>query len=68
MVLLSCAENLVHSGRGRIRVAEFAQLFQPEHRVNALREDYARMQEIFFGEPPEFNAMMAGQLFYLRNK
>ncbi|HTV62318.1 MAG TPA: nucleotidyl transferase AbiEii/AbiGii toxin family protein [Verrucomicrobiae bacterium] len=31
----------------------------PEHRVNALREDYARMQEMFFGKPPEFNAMMA---------
>ena len=31
----------------------------PEHRVNALREDYARMQEMFFGEPPEFNAIMA---------
>ena len=31
----------------------------PEHRVNSLREDYARMQEMFFGEPPEFNAMMA---------
>ena len=31
----------------------------PEHRINALREDYARMQEMFFGEPPEFNGMMA---------
>jgi hypothetical protein len=31
----------------------------PDQRVNALREDYARMQEMFFGEPPEFNIMMA---------
>lgn len=31
----------------------------PDHRINALREDYARMQEMFFGAPPEFSAMMA---------
>jgi hypothetical protein len=30
----------------------------PEQRLNALREDYRRMQEMFFGIPPEFNAMI----------
>lgn len=31
----------------------------PEERVCLLREDYVRMQEMFFSEPPEFGAMMA---------
>ncbi|MCI0533692.1 MAG: nucleotidyl transferase AbiEii/AbiGii toxin family protein [Verrucomicrobiales bacterium] len=30
-----------------------------DERVSALREDYTRMQEMFFGEQPEFGAMMA---------
>lgn len=30
----------------------------PEHRVAGLRDDYARMQEMFFGGPPDFNGMM----------
>lgn len=41
------------AAKGRLKISP------PEHRINALREDYARMQEMFFGEPPEFNAMMA---------
>jgi hypothetical protein len=27
----------------------------PEHRVKALRDDYAKMQQMFFGEPPQFD-------------
>ncbi len=34
-------------------------IYPPDHRINVLREDCARMQEMFFGEPPEFNTMMA---------
>ena len=41
------------AAKGRLKISP------PEYRVNALREDYARMQEMFFGEPPEFNAIMA---------
>lgn len=32
----------------------------PPERVKALRDDYAKMQQMFFGEPPEFDAIMAG--------
>ena len=38
--------------RGTLRIVP------PEQRLNALREDYRKMQEMFFGTPPEFNAMI----------
>ena len=38
--------------RGTLRI------IPPEQRLNPLREDYRRMQEMFFGTPPEFNAMI----------
>ena len=31
----------------------------PEQRVKALRDDYGKMQQMFFGEPPEFDHIMA---------
>lgn len=31
----------------------------PEHRLKALREDYARMQQMFFGEAPGFDQIVA---------
>ena len=31
----------------------------PEHRLKALREDYAKMQQMFFGEPPGFDNIIA---------
>lgn len=34
-------------------------LAPPEHRLKALREDYARMQQMFFGEPPDFDKIGA---------
>jgi len=37
---------------GTLRVAP------PEHRLKALREDYAKMQQMFFGEPPDFGRMI----------
>jgi hypothetical protein len=30
----------------------------PEHRLDALWQDYAKMQQMFFGEPPEFEGMI----------
>lgn len=30
----------------------------PGERIGALNDDYARMQEMFFGQPPDFTAMM----------
>ncbi|MEW6304020.1 MAG: nucleotidyl transferase AbiEii/AbiGii toxin family protein [Verrucomicrobiota bacterium] len=30
----------------------------PDPRLKALREDYGRMQQMFFGKPPEFDAMI----------
>lgn len=30
----------------------------PDHRIAALSDDYSLMQEMFFGEPPEFDVMM----------
>ncbi|HRY49077.1 MAG TPA: nucleotidyl transferase AbiEii/AbiGii toxin family protein [Candidatus Paceibacterota bacterium] len=30
-------------------------IMPPEHRLKALREDYAKMQQMFFGEPPSFD-------------
>ncbi len=38
--------------KGTLRVAP------PEHRLKALREDYAKMQQMFFGEPPDFGRMI----------
>jgi len=37
---------------GTLRVAP------PEHRLKALREDYAKMLQTFFGEPPEFGRLI----------
>lgn len=31
----------------------------PEHRLKALRDDYTRMQQMFFGTPPEFDKIIA---------
>jgi len=34
---------------------------RPDHRLKALRDDYARMKkELFFGEPPTFDEILAG--------
>ena len=41
------------SNKGSLRVAPL------EHRLDALRQDYAKMQQMFFGEPPEFDGMIA---------
>jgi hypothetical protein len=38
--------------KGTLRIAP------PEPRLQALREDYARMQQMFFGQPPEFAAIL----------
>lgn len=35
--------------KGSLRIAP------PEHRVKALQDDYSKMQQMFFGEPPQFN-------------
>jgi len=40
------------AAKGTLRIAP------PEHRMKAMREDYARMQEMFFGQPPLFDPMM----------
>ena len=31
----------------------------PEHRLKALRDDYTRMQQMFFGTPPDFDKIIA---------
>jgi hypothetical protein len=31
----------------------------PEHRLKALRDDYTRMQQMFFGAPPDFDKIIA---------
>lgn len=31
----------------------------PEHRLKSLRDDYTRMQQMFFGTPPEFDKIIA---------
>lgn len=41
------------AARGSLRVTP------PESRLKALRDDYARMQQMFFGEPPEFDKIIA---------
>jgi hypothetical protein len=38
--------------KGTLRIAP------PESRVKALRDDYARMQQMFFAEPPNFDTML----------
>jgi len=38
--------------KGTLRIAP------PEHRSKALRDDYAKMQQMFFGEPPNFDTML----------
>ena len=38
--------------KGSLRIAP------PAERVKTLRDDYARMQQMFFGEPPEFDQML----------
>ena len=38
--------------RGSLRIVP------PEQRLAALRDDYRKMQEMFFGTPPEFNSMI----------
>jgi hypothetical protein len=38
---------------GALRVAP------PEHRLKALKEDYARMEQMFFGKPPSFEDIIA---------
>jgi hypothetical protein len=39
--------------RGTLRVAP------PEHRLKPLRDDYGKMQQMFFGQPPEFDSIIA---------
>ena len=39
--------------QGSLRIAP------PEHRLKALQDDYARMQPMFFGEPPPFGKIIA---------
>jgi hypothetical protein len=41
------------AAQGTLRIAP------PTHRVKALRDDYARMQQMFFGAPPNFDEMLA---------
>jgi hypothetical protein len=40
--------------RGSLRIAP------PELRLKALRDDYAKMQQMFFGEPPSFDDIVRG--------
>ena len=46
--------NYCEAAKGTLRITP------PEHRRKALRDDYAKMQQMFFGEPPQFDAMLAG--------
>jgi hypothetical protein len=39
--------------RGTLRIAP------PEYRLKPLRDDYGKMQQMFFGEPPEFDSIIA---------
>ena len=41
------------AAKGTLRIAP------PEHRLKMLRDDYAKMQQMFFGEPPEFDKIIA---------
>ncbi len=38
---------------GTLRIAP------PEHRLKPLRDDYGKMQQMFFGEPPEFDRIIS---------
>ena len=40
------------AAKGSLRIAP------PEERLRALRDDYAKMQQMFFGEPPEFDQII----------
>ena len=40
------------ASKGTLRLAP------PEHRQNALREDYRKMQQMFFADPPEFDDVL----------
>jgi len=40
------------SAKGTLRITP------PDHRIKALREDYAMMQQMFFGEPPDIGKIM----------
>jgi hypothetical protein len=39
--------------RGTLRIAP------PEHRLKPLRDDYGKMQQMFFGEPPGFDSIIS---------
>lgn len=41
------------AAKGSLRIAP------PEHRLKALRDDYGRMQQMFFGEPPGFDEIIS---------
>jgi hypothetical protein len=41
------------AGKGSLRVVP------PEHRLKALREDYAKIQQMFFGQPLTFDDILA---------
>lgn len=40
------------AAKGTLRIAP------PDHRLKTLRDDYAKMQQMFFGEPPDFDKMI----------
>lgn len=44
--------NYSTAAKGTLRLAP------PEHRLKALREDYAKMQQMFFGQPPDFDEVI----------
>jgi hypothetical protein len=41
------------AGRGTLHIAP------PQYRLKALREDFGKMQQMFYGEPPQFERMIA---------
>jgi hypothetical protein len=41
------------AAKGQLRIAP------PEFRIKALRDDYGKMREMFFDEPPVFEEMIA---------
>jgi len=40
------------SAKGTLRITP------PDHRIKALRENYAKMQQMYFGEPPDIGKIM----------
>lgn len=42
------------ANKGNLRI------YPPDKRLKALRDDYAKMEQMFFGEPPDFDQMMQG--------